>query len=297
MSKLVLHESPFMKDSAGRDVTIHSFKFGQKEIDVSVQEKEMAYLKPEPPFIMVCNRFSEMFEDAILVSTLSKYFDDFRLITTNRKSSEYVNDPRIVCVKKSSFDTWRKNRKAMLKYMQECLAKKISVVIFPGRRTKPYSIDNIAWDKNIVKAIYESNVPVITLGVGANGSLNNDNPENILRNLFSAFRSKKQLSIYLRAGKAIGKEELRNFKQPKQFRRFLFTKTHALGSSINVEKFFFKEADKKQKSVDEEVSQALLRAEIDDKGIYMSYNGYSQRYEGDKRSARINLPQCRRRHR
>ena len=118
-------------------------------------------------------------------------------------------------------------------------------------------------DKNIVKAIYESGVPVITLGVGANGSLNNDNPENILRNLFSAFRSKKQLSIYLRAGKAISKEELANFKQPKQFRRFLFTKTHALGTSLNVEKFFFKESDKKQKSVDEEVSQALLREEIE----------------------------------
>ena len=113
-----------MKDNAARDVTIHSFKFVQKEIDVSVQEKEMAYLKLEPPFIMVCNRFSEMFEDAILVSTLSKYFDDFRLITTNRKSTEYLNDPRIVCVKKSSFDTWRKNRKAMIKYMQRMPCRK-----------------------------------------------------------------------------------------------------------------------------------------------------------------------------
>jgi hypothetical protein len=236
---------------------------GKKDVLVHVQNKETGYLQMEGPYIVVCNRFSFKYEDAVMVATVRKYVDDFRLITTNRKADELLDDQRIVCIKKSLLDRWSESRESIINYMQDCIKKKIPVFIFPSRRMTPYNFETIAWDKKLVRAIYDAGVPVIPMCIKAEDQLDNDSAQNVFKNALSVFHEDKPIALKIRVGKPIGVEELKKFEQPKQFRRFLFTKTHALGSSVNVEKFYADNTDSKRRAVGERVAVDDLKQEIE----------------------------------
>ena len=236
---------------------------GKKDVLVHVQNKETGYLQMEGPYIVVCNRFSFKYEDAVIVSTVRKYVDDFRLITTNRKADELLDDQRIVCIKKSLLDRWSESREGIISYMQDCIKKGIPVFIFPSRRITPYNFETIGWDKKIIKAIYQAGVPVIPMCARAEDQLDNDSAQNVFKNALSVFKQESQATLNIRIGKPILAEDLKKFEQPKQFRRFLFTKTHALGSSANVEKFYNTLPAKKGKAVGEQVPVEELKKEIE----------------------------------
>ena len=243
--------------------TSFPLSFGRKDINVCIQNKESLYFQTEGPFIVVCNRFNNKYEDAIIAAIARKYIDDFRIITTNRRAREVLDDQRIICIKKSLLDTWDNSREGIIDYLHNCIKKKISVFIFPSRRVTSYNFETIAWDKQIVKAVYEAGVPVIPMCVSAENQLDNDSVQNLFKNALNALKEEKSARLTIRIGKPIIAAELKKFEQPKQFRRFLFTKTHALGSSANVEKFYNEEHSKKRKPIEQRIAPTLLKQEIE----------------------------------
>ncbi len=245
--------------------TMSSFRlsFDKKEVDIFIQNKESAYFQTEGPFIVVCNRFSNKYEDAIITAAARKYIDDFRLITTNRKATPLLDDQRLICINKPLLATWDNSRKAIIDYMLDCIKKKIPVFLFPSRRITPYNFETIAWDKQIVKGIYGAGVPVIPMCVSAEHQRDNDSAQNVLKNVLNTFQEAKTAKLKIRIGKPITVSDLEKFEQPKQFRRFLFTKTHALGSSINLEKFYTEDQSKKRKPIAYRVAASVLKQEIE----------------------------------
>ncbi len=236
----------------------------KKEIEVFTQPKETDSLKAEGPFIVVCNRFNYKYEDALLTSIARKYTDDFRLLTTNRKANDFLNDQRIICVKKSLLSSWNDSRDALIEYMQDCIRKKVSVFIFPSRRLSTYNFETIAWDKKIIKAVYEAGVPVIPMCIGTVNQQADYSIQNTFKNALAAFRTAEVPQLIARVGKPILPTELKKFDKPKQFRRFIFTKTHALGSSVSVDRFYTDEKNKLRKKIDPRVAASILKKEIDE---------------------------------
>jgi putative hemolysin len=228
---------------------------------ISFQATELAGLKNASPCVMVCNRFDAQYEDAIVSAIIHQVTQDYVLITTNKKSASYLNDKHIVCVKKSALDSWSNIREAIADNLQAALEKGKSVVIFPSRPFTRFGFERINWDKEIVAAIQQMNVPVVPLFfkpkvAGAVALRSGEVPYRFLPNTES-------LEFNLRIGKAVKPEELEKFSGAKQFRRYLFTKTYALGSSLEVDKFYNATVTQKQEAIEGQVSVELLKKEIE----------------------------------
>ena len=205
---------------------------------VNFYDREANYLKAGEPVIIVCNRFNRKYEDAIIHNFISQWMGDFALVTTNPNTVTELNSERVINAKRSPIENWAAQRKNIIKSLANCIKNKEGVVVFPSRRIRNYSLDRITWDKEILKCIYELKVPVITVCVKSiNSGIDNGWP-SVFRNLKYVFSAKKEFNLQVRVGKPLTVSEIQNFKKPKAFRRYLFTKTHALGTSIDLDKFY-----------------------------------------------------------
>ncbi|HWB63126.1 MAG TPA: GNAT family N-acyltransferase, partial [Chitinophagales bacterium] len=236
---------------------------------VYLQEKELENLATPGPCVVVCNRFSSKYEDALLSAIIKNTIKNYRLITTYRKAAGYLNDSKIICVKKSSLDTWGQLKEGILKVLHEGIANGETVVLFPSRRIRRYSLDKIAWDKEIVAAIQKSNVPVIPVFIKPNKEDVTIYLQQLAANPYQILSDDGDMQFDLRIGKPIKPADIEKFTSPKQFRRFLFAKTHALGSSLEVDKFYhFAPAPDKQKNIDKNIEPGLLQKEIEQLAAY-----------------------------
>jgi putative hemolysin len=227
---------------------------------VSFQPKELDGLNSSGPSIIVCNRFDARYEDAIVSAIVSRVTTAYVLITTNKKSASYLNDKNIVCVKKSALDSWSDIREAISEILHETLQQKKSVVIFPSRPASRYGFERINWDKEIVASIQQMKVPVVPLFFKPK---NNEGLSAIGDISLKQLSKQEPLEFSMRVAKAIRPEELLKFSGAKQFRRYLFTKTYALGSSVEVEKFYQQTSAPKHDVIDSRINVELLKAEIE----------------------------------
>src|SRR5579862_246733 len=105
-----------------------------KTAEVSVQPSELEILKQLKKGVIVCNRFSAKYEDIIVSNIISRVNENYRLITTHEPRLEFLNDGKILCVKKSSLDTWAERKLAIIEAINTASASGETVVVFPSRR-------------------------------------------------------------------------------------------------------------------------------------------------------------------
>ena len=214
-----------------------------KSAEINFQQKELDALKNTGTCIVVCNRFNAKYEDAIVSTVIGKAFADYVLITTNKKSASYLDDKNILYLKKAALDSWGNVRTAIAETIQSKLEKNKSIVIFPSRPFSRFGFERMNWDKEIVATIQQMNMPVVPLFFKSSSLTDK------VALFFDVFQKNKKLELNVRIGKAIKPDELKKFSGPKQFRRYLFTKTYALGSSLEVEKFYHATTSKRQEII------------------------------------------------
>lgn len=237
--------------------------------EISVQQKELEYISAETNCVIVCNRFSSKYEDAILSAIIARITKNYRLITTNKGASSFLDDGNIVCVKDSALQTWDAVREKLLNGVRQVYREGKTVVIFPSRRIRRYTFERIAWDKEIVAAIQQLNAPVIPVYIKRRPLKGDGYIEQAADYTYRLLGSEDELQFDMRVGKVIKPAELEKFTSNKQFRRFLFAKTHALGSPLEVDDFYQPQAlSGTQAPVDANVDVKLIAAEIETIAAY-----------------------------
>ena len=110
---------------------------------------------------------------------------------------------------------------------------------------KPHKrqIKDRAWRRETLKLIQQANVPIIPIYFQGNNSaifhlLGLVNPNLSKAMLPAELFKKKQKSIRVRIGNRILPRELTSFKDIDKYGRFLRAKTYALGSALEVKKFY-----------------------------------------------------------
>lgn len=234
-----------------------------KRAIVNFYDTESGYFKSKEPVVIVCNRFSREYEDAILYKCVENWNPHFVLVTTRANSVKELGDENVICAKTSNEQTWEQQTEAIAGAIKKSIHDKKSVIVFPSRRIRDYSFDRIAWDKCILRCIYELKVPVVTVCIKSIASDTDSGWTSIFRNLRIAFYPKREFNLQLRAGKPLTAGELENFKQAKALRRYLFTKTHALGTSTQLDKFYTKQVSGFKVEVAAEAPPPVLMKEIE----------------------------------
>ncbi|MCD4793031.1 MAG: lysophospholipid acyltransferase family protein [Bacteroidales bacterium] len=119
--------------------------------------------------------------------------------------------------------------------------------IFPAAEiSKVHSLNNISdrkWQNTLIKLIKNAEVPVVPVYFQGNNSwiyhlLGNINPFLQTARLSREFFNKKRKTIKIRIGKPISVKEQKEFKDIETISRFLRAKTYALGSPLEIKKFF-----------------------------------------------------------
>jgi len=246
------------------------------EISYTLDEKELKKIPLTGPFITVSNYPMGGIDALILMKIISEIRPDFKFIANYTihkiepltQLSIPINDIQNEKLGKPNFGGIKK----ALNHVREGQ----SLGIFPAARASTYNsniniVTDKRWQESLIKFIKKSKVPVIPIFFkGTNTFLyhlfGNIHP------LLQAARFGKELfknknkEIKIRIGSPISVEQQNEFDDIAIYGRFLRAKTYALGTSIEVKKFFspkFIARLKKIEAIAPPVDNQILISEID----------------------------------
>jgi putative hemolysin len=216
-------------------------------IQFEIEEEDVSRIPTTGAFITISNHPFGGIDGLLLLKIFLSKRPDFKLLANFllhsieplNKFSIPINDVGNSGVKRFNFS----NVKSTLKHLEEGH----SLGIFPAAEiSKVYSLNNISdrkWQNSLIKLIQVAEVPVIPVYFQGNNSwifhlLGSINPFLQTARISKEFFNKKRKVIRIRIGKPIPYSELKEFKDTEMISRFLRAKTYALGTPLEVKKFF-----------------------------------------------------------
>jgi len=230
------------------------------EINFNIDEKELKKIPLTGPFITVSNYPLGGIDALILMKIMSEIRPDFKFLANYtihkiEPLTQYsipINDIENDKLGKSSF--------AGIKKALTHVKNGNSLGIFPAARASTYNshinlITDKRWQESLIKFIKKAKVPVVPIFFKGNNTFLYHFFGNI-HPLLQAARFRKELfnnknkEIKIRIGTAISVEQQNEFEDIAIYGRFLRAKTYALGTSIEVKKFFSPEFIARLKKVE-----------------------------------------------
>lgn len=218
------------------------------EISYEVSDDDLARIPMTGPFIVVANHPFGGLDDLILLRIFSAIRPDFRIFTNPiLQKCTCLDDYILPCNAFSSFGRHRTSSKELLNVAHH-LRSGGCIGIFPSGKVSGYDIDtnritDTHWRSNVIRFIRNADVPVVPVYFKGSNSLLFQLLGMVLPSLQSIklpseLLNKKNSSITLRIGKPISVRDTAEFGDLSRYGRFLRAKTYALGTSIEVKKFF-----------------------------------------------------------
>lgn len=217
-------------------------------LQLEFNEEDLQKIPHKGPFIIVSNFPLGGIEALVLLKVISKVRSDFRILSTIRyhqmQPLETLTIPMSEDVKNDKMCLTC--AKAILKHLNEGN----SIGVFPAGKASTFkgSVNKVVdkkWDKNIVKLIKKSKVPIIPVFF-------NDSYSRLfylfgnLHPVLQAFLINKELEniedkvVNLRIGSVIKPQELDKFTESSRLTKFLRARIYALSakSNLNVDTYF-----------------------------------------------------------
>ncbi len=250
------------------------------ELEISFDEQELNKIPSKGAFIVVSNQAFGGIDGLILLKMILKRRPDFKIVANNvLEKFESIN---AYCIKskhqKNSNDVVDQSLQRIINHQLE---QKSPLGFIPAESFQSYFLRGNGldkrWNNAIVKTIKKANVPVVPIYLHANHNLLN----GFISALYPWLRSTKPQSdtlpstpkkIVVRIGSSITPEEQTQFKEIQRYGRFLRAKVFALGSALEVKRFFkirYKKPEK-QEPIQPEIAADLLREEV----VRLNQNGF-----------------------
>jgi putative hemolysin len=246
------------------------------EIEYEIREEELLRLPREGAFITVSNHPFGGIDGMLLIKIISGTRDDFKLLANFLlQRIEPVSD-YILPVNPFERRKQASSSIAGVKHSYEHLKEGGVLGIFPAGEVSSYNQDNFGitdrrWQPAALKMIKNARVPVVPVYFEGTNSrifhiLGLIHPALRTVKLPSEIFNKRNKNIRIRIGNPIPVSEQDAFHDIDRYGRYLRARTYALGSAIEVKKFFTPlfQRQKKDDPVADPVSKELVIREIRD---------------------------------
>ena len=217
-------------------------------ITFTVSEDEINKIPKTGAFITISNHPFGGIDAMLLVKIVSSVRSDYKVL--GNFLLQRVEPVKDFVMPVNPFED-RKNIKSSLpgiKYSLKHLQDGNSLGIFPAGEVSSYNQDSIGisdkvWEPSILKTIKKARVPVIPIYFQGSNSkffhlLGLIHPSLRTIRLPSELFNKKKKIIRIRIGTPISLDDQDNLSDIARYGRYLRAKTYALGSAIEVHKFF-----------------------------------------------------------
>ena len=237
--------------SSASDKKGHEFidlLFRELEISFEVSDEDLSRIPKSGPFIVVSNHPFGGLDDLILLRIFSGIRPDFKIFS-NPILQKFGGLDEFV-LPGTAFSSAGRHRSTPGQIMG--VARHIqaggSLGIFPSGKVSGYDLNSNditdkQWGTTVLRFIRNSRVPVIPVYFKGSNSLffqllGMIHPSLQAFKLPSELLNKKQSSIELRIGNPVSVKDQVEFHDVSRYGRYLRAKTYALGTSLEVRKFF-----------------------------------------------------------
>ena len=218
------------------------------KITYNVNEEEINRIPKTGPFITISNHPYGGIDSMLLVKVISSVRTDYKVMANFLL--QRVDPIKEFILPVNPFED-RKDVRSSVAGIKESfrhLDEGHSLGIFPAGEVSSYNIHSVAisdklWQEPVLKMIKKAQVPVVPIYFTGNNSrlfhlLGLIHPSLRTVRLPSELFNKKKKPIRIRIGNPISVKDQNEFKEIARFGRFLRAKTYALGSALEVHKFF-----------------------------------------------------------
>jgi putative hemolysin len=246
------------------------------EIRYELNPEELQRIPKEGPFIVVSNHPYGGIDGMILLKIISEIRPDFKVMANFLlRRIEPIKD-YIIPVDPFEGQTQISSSVAGIKGALNHVREGKPLGIFPAGEVSTYyntespGVADKQWNESIIKFIKKMEVPVIPVYFKGTNSrlfhiLGLIHPMLRTAKLPSELFNKKNKVVKLRMGIPISVKEQNEFTDIARFGRFLRLKTYALGSSIEVKKFFSYrlKPEPKPSEIIQPVPPELIQSEVE----------------------------------
>lgn len=246
------------------------------QINYDINPDELQRIPKEGPFIIVSNHPYGGIDGIILLKIVSEIRPDFKVMANFllRRIDPIKNS--IIPVDPFEGESQTASSVAGIKHALSHLREGKPLGIFPAGEVSTYyntespGVADKQWNDSIVKFIKKMEVPIIPVYFKGTNSrlfhiLGLIHPMLRTAKLPSELLNKKNKVVKLRMGYPIQVKEQNEFTDISRFGRFLRLKTYALGSPIEVKKFFNYRLKPEAKAEDiiNPVAPELIQSEVE----------------------------------
>lgn len=240
------------------------------EIEYDVREEELERIPLNGPFIAVANHPYGGIDGMLLVKILESRRPDIKILANFLLQRVEPISQFILPVNPFEDRKSQSSSIAGIKMSFQHLHEGNVLGIFPAGEVSSYNRDNFGicdreWQIPALKMIKKARVPVVPVYFEGTNSkifhlLGLIHPSLRTAKLPSEIFNKRHKKIRIRIGNPISVKDQDEFADIARYGRFLRAKTHALGSALEVKKFFLPKFKRKQKV--EAIAEPFNRSDI-----------------------------------
>lgn len=218
------------------------------QIHFEVRDEELARIPLRGPFITVSNHPFGGIDGMLLIKMISRIRPDYKVLPNFLLRKLDPLKDNILQVNPFDENGNRSRNMQAIRDIFQHVQDGYPLGLFPAGEVSSYNIHTTGisdreWELPILKLIKKMNVPVVPIYfTGTNSRLFHllglIHPSLQTARLPSEFLNKKKRNIRVRIGNPISIKDQSQFKDVSRYGRFLRAKTYALGSAMEVQKFF-----------------------------------------------------------
>ncbi|NVO21252.1 MAG: lysophospholipid acyltransferase family protein [Bacteroidetes bacterium] len=222
--------------------------FKELEISFEVSEEDKSRIPKTGPFIVVANHPFGGLDDLILLRIFSGIRPDFKIFSNPILQKFGGLDEFVLPGTAFSSSGRHRSTPGQIMGVVRHLQSGSPIGIFPSGKVSGYDLNSNditdkQWGTNALRFIRNAKVPVIPVYFKGSNSLffqllGMIHPSLQTFKLPSELLNKKNSSIELRIGKPITVKDQEEFQDISRYGRYLRAKTYALGTSLEVRRFF-----------------------------------------------------------
>ena len=222
--------------------------FDEMEIDFIIDPDELEKIPKKGPFVTISNHPFGAIDSLLLLKLIAERRPDYKIISNFLLQHIEPLKDHFIFLHGDENEGSLASSIPGLKKVVEHINEGNSIGLFPAGevstfQNKERKITDRAWQRGIIKLVKKLEVPVIPIYFqGSNSAifhfLGLVHPRLRTAILPSELFKKKRKEIRIRIGNPIPPRDQKSFRDIDRFGRFLRAKTYALGSALEVKKFF-----------------------------------------------------------